>query len=116
MLALRERGASHKVFVIPARTHSQDLALHRHRPPLLVAFNPGVLHVDSFAKYAVAFFRMSRSIFTRANSARNRLNSICSALTGLSGIPTKRPWPCALTQLCSVWSAIPSVRDTAAML
>ncbi len=35
------------------------------------------------AKYAVAFPRMSRSIVTRASSARRRAISICSALTGL---------------------------------
>jgi hypothetical protein len=46
----------------------------------LIAGNPSVLHKDSFAKYAVAFFKISRSIFTRANSARSRANSICSSL------------------------------------
>ena len=34
-------------------------------------------------QYAVAFPRMSRSIVTRANSARKRLISICSAVTPL---------------------------------
>ena len=33
------------------------------------------------AKYAVAFPRMSRSILTRASSARKRLIFICSAVT-----------------------------------
>jgi|ERR1700728_1066467 len=42
-----------------------------------------VLHLWPFAKYAVVFPRMSRFIFTRADSARNRLISICSTLTAL---------------------------------
>jgi hypothetical protein len=33
-----------------------------------VMSNKGVLHFGPFAKYAVAFPKMSRSIFTRANS------------------------------------------------
>jgi len=42
-------------------------------------------------KYALAFPRMSRSIFTRANSARSRLISICSALTNLLSAPASLP-------------------------
>ncbi len=42
---------------------------------------------------------MSRSIFTRASSARSRLISICSALTGLLSTPLSLPWRWALTQL-----------------
>src|SRR6266568_2306873 len=72
---------------------TQHFALHRHRPVPLVPLDPGVLHSDSFAKYAVAFFRMSRSIFTRASSARNRLISICSGLTGLAAVPFSSPLP-----------------------
>ena len=40
---------------------------------------------------------MSRSIFTRANSARSRLISICSVLTGLLSAPVSLPCLCALT-------------------
>ena len=46
-----------------------------------MAFDEGILHFWPFAKYAVAFPSMSRSIFTRASSARRRLISICSAVT-----------------------------------
>src|SRR6516162_5161078 len=56
-------------------------ALHTDRPDPPMAFNKGVFHFWPFAKYAVAFPRMSRSIFTRASSARKRLISICSAVT-----------------------------------
>jgi len=44
----------------------------------------GVLHRCALAKYAVAFSSMSRSIFSRAFSARKRLISICSALTWMA--------------------------------
>src|ERR1039457_388379 len=70
--------------------HQQHPALHTDRPDQLVALNKGVLHFWPFAKYAVAFPRMSRSIVTRASSARRRLFSICSAVTaGLLLAPFK---------------------------
>src|SRR5665213_508784 len=59
---------------------------------------------------------MSRSILTRASSARSRLISICSALTTLLSAPVSLPARCALTQLNSVWSTTPNVRAAAAML
>ena len=64
------------------RADLQYAALHRDRPQAAVLLDEGVLQIDPLAKYAVAFPKMSRSIFTRANAARNRLISICSALTG----------------------------------
>src|SRR5208282_2046173 len=64
-----------------------------------VTSNKGVLHFWPFAKYAVAFPRMSRSIFTRANSARKRLISICSELTLLLFAPVSRPSRFALARL-----------------
>ena len=76
-------GAANEVLVVSGHTDLQYPALHRNRPHTPVALYEGVLQIDPFAKYAVAFPRMSRSIFTRANSARSRLISICSALTGL---------------------------------
>src|SRR5216684_894903 len=98
---LRTRAPA-EMLVIAARAHPQHLALHRHRPAPPMAFDPGVLHSDSFAKYAVAFFRMSRSIFVRASSARKRLISICSGLTGFAAVPFNSPPASACTQLCSV--------------
>src|ERR1019366_8989964 len=91
--------------------------LHTDRPHPPVTLNKGVLHFWPFAKYAVAFPRMSRSILTRANSARKRLISICSALTAwLLEAPFSRPCRCALTQLNSVCSTTPTLRAAAAML
>jgi hypothetical protein len=78
----------------------QHSALHRDRPHPPVKLDEGVLQADPFAKYAVAFPRMSRSIFTRGNSARSRLISICSALIfTLLSAPLSWPWRCALNQL-----------------
>ncbi|WZI46269.1 hypothetical protein RTZ60_003725 [Pseudomonas syringae pv. actinidiae] len=92
------------------RTDAQHPALHNDRPETAMSKNERVLQLDAFAKYAVAFSRMSRSILTRANSARKRLISICSGVTGLMSAPVSLPWRCALTQLNKVWSDIPSER------
>jgi hypothetical protein len=58
-----------------------------HRPALFMLSYPGVFHCDSRAKYAVAFFKMSRPILNLAFSALSLASSICSALTGLSPAP-----------------------------
>ena len=50
--------------------HQQHPALHADRPDQLVSFNKGVLHRWLFAKNAVAFPRMSRSIVIRAILSR----------------------------------------------
>ena len=86
-----------------ARRDFQHATLVDDWPNLLVLFDEGVSHRDSPAKYAVASFRMSRSIRVRARSAFSRLISICSELTAMT--PTrsvKRPAASAFTQLCSV--------------
>ena len=78
---------------------TQHPALHSNRPDALMAFNGGILHFWPFAKNAVAFPRMSRSIFTRASSARSRLISICSAVTSLRRLVSSSfPARCAFTQ------------------
>jgi hypothetical protein len=88
---LRSAGLAHEVLVVPGHADLQHPALHRDRPHAPVALDEGVLHFAAFAKYAVAFPRMSRSIFTRASSARSRLISICSALTALLSTPVSLP-------------------------
>jgi hypothetical protein len=70
-----------QVLVVTGDAHAEHSALHTDRPDPPVALNNGILHFWPFAKYAIAFPRMSRSIVTRVNSARRRLISICSALT-----------------------------------
>ena len=69
---------------VTASTDIERFASPANWPAAFVPFNPGVLHSDSHAKHAVAFLRMSRSIFTLASSAFSRVNSICSALIGLA--------------------------------
>jgi hypothetical protein len=65
--ALGNMHAPSQVLMVARDAHQQHTALHRDRPDLLVALNKGVLHFWHFAKYAVAFPRMSRSIVTGAN-------------------------------------------------
>lgn len=77
--APRARGTADAYF-----KHS---ALHGDRPHLAMTPDEGVLHFAALAKYAVDFPRISRSIFTRASSARSRAVSICSAFTGLLSAP-----------------------------
>lgn len=74
-------GQDNKVFVLPRHAHAQHAAQHRDRPNAMMALDEGVLQIDTRAKYAVAYPRVPRSIFKRANSARSRLISICSELT-----------------------------------
>src|SRR5665213_2581199 len=102
------------VLTISRSAHAQNPALHAHRPTQLVLLDPGVLHRCTFAKYAVAFPSMSRSIVTRASSARRRLTSIRSALT--SSLLTPRNWPAfsAFTQFARVCSTMPSALAAAA--
>jgi hypothetical protein len=78
--ALRDLLAPRHILVITRDTYKQHPALHPDGPDQLVALNKSVLHRGIFAKNAVAFPKMSRSIVTRANSARRRLISICSAV------------------------------------
>src|SRR3954468_21501615 len=92
----------------------QDRALRRDRPVATMPFDEGVLHRYSLAKYAAAFFNISRSIFTRDNSVRSRLISICSALTAGAAELFNPPLPAALTQLCSVCSDRPRFLATVA--
>ena len=81
----------HKVLVVPSLAGLKNPALYRDWPNPAVPLDEGVLQLCTFAKYAVAFPRMSRSIFTRASSARSRLISICSALTTLLPAPLSLP-------------------------
>src|ERR1017187_9951384 len=103
--------------MVTGHAHPQNSALHADRPHPPVISNKGVLHFWPFAKYAVAFPRMSRSIFTRANSARNRLISICSTLTALLlARPFSRPSRFALPQFYKVCLTTPRLDAAAAML
>src|ERR1017187_9748251 len=111
MAATRYLPPPPHVLVISGYTYAQNSALHPDRPDPLVVLDEGVLHFWPFAKNAVAFPRMSRSIVTRASSARRRLISICSAVTPLLPLtPFNAPARCNLTQLPSVCSTTPRLR------
>src|SRR5579859_395125 len=65
-----------------ARTRYPELAAHaRHAEQVALLFDPGVLHRDSFAKYAAAFFTISRSSLVLASSRRNRAFSASTSWT-----------------------------------
>jgi hypothetical protein len=80
--------------------------------------NPGVLHIDSLAKYAAAFFNISFSIRSLATSCRNRLTSASSSLTGgladtfTGGAPLRD----RNTQFANVFADISNDRATVGML
>src|SRR5947207_1154173 len=78
-----------------------------------MVFNKRVLHSDSLAKYAAAFFMISISIFSRASSARSREISICSGVIGLPlAASPSLPAACAFTQLRTDCSVTPISRAT----
>src|SRR3989338_5537240 len=56
-----------------ALAHPKHLAHPPDRILLLLPLNPEILHPDSFAKNAAAFFKMSRSITSRRFSFLKRL-------------------------------------------
>ena len=62
MAPLCVAGPSNEGLVIPGDADFEHPALHRDRPDAPVALDEGVLHFASFAKFAVAFPRMSRSL------------------------------------------------------
>src|SRR5574342_440755 len=66
---------------------------HRRDPKLsAVSSHERVLYLSSLAKYAAAFFRMSRSSLTRSSSLRRRAPSSLAAERG--PLPGKAPAPC----------------------
>lgn len=75
--------------VVAAGVHLYHLAHAPHAVLMLVALDECVLHPDCLAKYAAAFFRMSRSSVTRRSSAlRRRSSSACEACAWRSGLGT----------------------------
>src|SRR5215813_1020527 len=106
-----------QVLMKPRHACLKHPPLHTDRPAAPMAFDAGILHFWPFAKNAVAFPTMSRSIFTRASSARKRLISICSGVTPVL-LPTSFSFPArfALTQFDSVCSTTPRLRAASAML
>lgn len=86
------------VLEVPADAHAQHLAAQAHRPAVLHRPDPGVLCRTSCAKYATAFFGVSRFIFTRASSA----SSLASPICGPVPVPGKGSTPRRRRRLTSI--------------
>src|SRR6267378_933368 len=74
--ALAARSCQPGIEATPRDTERLAQPIRRPDPPVLR--NETELHIDSFAKYAAAFFRMSRSAFSLATSRLSCAISSCS--------------------------------------
>jgi hypothetical protein len=75
--------------VKPAGVDIQNLTHQSNRVLLRMIFNEGVPHPDCFAKYAAAFFNMSRSSVPRRSSASSFLiRPAWSSLASRSSVGT----------------------------
>src|SRR5687768_870020 len=83
--------------IVAAATDGQGVTEPRHSIGSLLSSDKRVSHVDSLAKYPAAFFKMSRSSMTRANSRLRR--AISAAASGCRPEPGNAP-PCAATCFC----------------
>lgn len=63
--------------VVATGAHLESLAKSPHRIISRALLDEGVLQPHSLAKYAAAFFKMSRASVTRLSSARNLRSSAC---------------------------------------
>ena len=66
--------------VVTTARDVQHVALNRHRPAVSMIVDEAVSHLDSCAKKAVAFFKISRSIRSRTFSSRSRRHSASRAV------------------------------------
>src|SRR5690625_4552162 len=108
------RRAVHKG-VKTADRHCQHTTQNIERIMGPLSSDEGVPHLGSFAKNAVAFFRISRSILSRAFSALRRESSLSSSSTGLRfGERSGRPALAAVTQLARDLTGMPSCRAASA--
>src|SRR6516162_5728738 len=71
-----------QVLMKPRHAYLKHPALHTDRPEAPMAFDEGILHFWPFAKYAVAFPRMSRYLATDLHLLR-RYTSLAAALLQL---------------------------------
>jgi hypothetical protein len=102
------------MFEIAALTDIQYYTHFVHSKFIALSVNPGVLHgiyrsTEHGTAFLSLFFKMSRSIFTRASSALNRANSIFSALTDLAPTPVSLHFAANLTQFSSVCLEYPTL-------
>src|SRR3989449_590815 len=99
---------------VEARTrHLERAAEHPHREDGLLRGDEPESHGFSFAKKAVAFFRMSRSIRSVRFSRRSRPSSSRSSVVSAPGAPRPASISACRTQLRSAVSVRSSSRATA---
>src|SRR4030043_776970 len=101
-------------FVIAALGYLHNTAHRRNTIPESHPSHDRVPGSDSFAKYAAAFFNMSRSILASASSRLTRASSISLSVSGLCCFPPSLSLPSrsALTQYRMVEEAIDNLRPT----
>lgn len=104
-------GLSAQIVMESRDGYSENTAQHPSRVASPMAGDEGVPHLDSLAKNAAAFFRISRSILRLAFSARRRLISLSRSV---ASEVSDRPARTASTQLASVLTGISSCRAAAA--
>src|SRR5437660_3072095 len=97
--------------------HPQRRTTHGERVTAQMRFHKGVLHLLSLAKYAAAFFNISRSIRKRCTSCRSWESSICSGVTRSFGAPaTSSPFSYFTTQSRTSFGNTPKRLPTSAKL
>src|SRR6185295_14061166 len=102
--------------VKPAARHAQHPAHHLHRPATAVVFDEAELHGCSLAKSAAAFFRISRSISSRAFSLRSRRSSAFSAPSPLGTTPPSSDEDNFSTQARTLAASTPKLRAASGTL
>src|SRR5213594_1978826 len=89
--------------VVAAAAHGEGRAESCHPMRARMLLDKAVSHPDSLAKYAAAFFKISRSSVTRASSRFSR--AISAAGWACRPEPGKAP-PCAATSFCHLYSRL----------
>src|SRR5256712_6334135 len=114
-LTIRHGAGTHgpgQPLIEPTATHVQHPA-HPHNPKLpAMGAHEGVLHGRSLAKYAAAFFKMSRSSVSRATSRRRRARSAAGA--GCRPEPGDDASWCASNWAAHLYSRFPGIPNSPA--
>src|SRR5271169_6916554 len=103
--------------VITRYRNTERRTTHGERVTAQIRFHKGVLHLLSLAKYAAAFFNISRSIRNHCTSCRSSESSICSGVTRSFGAPaTSSPASYFTTQSLTSFGNTPKRLPTSAKL
>src|SRR5437016_8583449 len=97
----------------PATTHTQYPTHPDHAKLRPMGSHEGVLHGRSLAKYAAAFFKMSRSSFSRAFSRRSRVSS--SAASACRPEPGNAPSPWFSSSAAHLYSRLRGIPNSRAI-